>query len=123
MLGAEGTAWLEKARADLAVARFLRTNAALPAEIAAFHYQQAAEKALKGLLVEQHTPPPRTHDLRDLLGRLVDGTGLDPNAADELNPFAVLTRYPGFGARPDEALLDRFDRFAAACVDRLAAAP
>ncbi len=121
MPGIEGAAWLDKARADLAVARFLRTNAELPAEIAAFHYQQAAEKALKGLLVEQRTPPPRSHDLRHLLGRLADAAGLDPNAADDLNPFAVLTRYPGFGAPPDDALLEVFDRFAAACVDRLAA--
>jgi HEPN domain-containing protein len=98
MPGPEAAAWLAKARSDLAAARFLRRNPDLPLDIAAFHYQQAAEKAIKGLLVEHGIVPPRSHDLRDLLGRLPVPGERDPDVADDLNPFAVLTCYPGFGA-------------------------
>ncbi|MBN1608095.1 MAG: HEPN domain-containing protein [Polyangiaceae bacterium] len=39
----ELASWLEKADADLRAARVLRDAATLPSEIAAFHFQQAAE--------------------------------------------------------------------------------
>ena len=119
MPGAEANQWLTKAAADLDAARFLRSNPNLPQEIAAFHYQQASEKAIKGLLIEQGIAPPKSHDLRNLLGLLSDKSDLDQDVADELTPFAVLARYPGFGAQPDEALLDRFDAFVTACLERL----
>ena len=120
MPGPEATQWLKKASSDLDAARFLRQNPELPREIAAFHYQQAAEKAVKGFLVETGVAPPRSHDLRTLLERLGDRIGLDIDVADELTPFAVLARYPGFGSQPDNALLDRFDVFVSSCVGRLA---
>ena len=119
MPGPEATLWLDKASSDLAAARFLRQNRDLPSEIAAFHYQQAAEKAIKGLLVEEGIIPPRSHDLRSLLGQLADQRGLDADVADELVPFAVLARYPGFGSQPEVSLLDRFDAFVSSCVTRL----
>jgi HEPN domain-containing protein len=119
MPGPEATHWLTKASSDLAAARFLRQNRDLPREIAAFHYQQAAEKAIKGLLVEEGIPPQRSHDVRSLLGQLMDQSGLDLDIADELTPFAVLARYPGFGSQPEDPLLDRFDAFVSSCIDRL----
>jgi HEPN domain-containing protein len=41
--------WLRFAHDDLAAARLLLTDIELPARMACFHAQQAAEKALKGL--------------------------------------------------------------------------
>jgi HEPN domain-containing protein len=116
----EPTQWLAKAAADLAAARFLRQSVDLPREIAAFHYQQAAEKAIKGLLIESGITPPRSHDIRSLVALLPNQSGLDLDAADELTPFAVLARYPGFGSQPEVSLLECFDAFVAFCVDRLA---
>jgi HEPN domain-containing protein len=120
MPGPEANEWLIKASADLEAARYLKENRELPREIAAFHYQQAAEKAIKGMLVEQGIVPPRSHDLRSLLGSLADQSDLEIDIADELAPFAVLARYPGFKSQPEDSLIDRFDVFVSACVERLA---
>ena len=111
--------WHQKAAADLDAARFLRSNADLPAEIAAFHYQQSAEKALKGLWLAVGDTPPRTHDLRALLARLPETLNLSDDGADALAPFAILSRYPGFQAQPTDDDLDTFDAFAWACVEAL----
>ena len=43
-------AWLRKANDALRAVVVLRGRPELPAEMACFHYQQAVEKALKGLL-------------------------------------------------------------------------
>lgn len=43
--------WLEKARRDLGMAALVDDKRAEFLDIAAFHCQQAAEKAIKGLLV------------------------------------------------------------------------
>jgi HEPN domain-containing protein len=115
--------WLSKASADLEAARHLRTRADLPVEIACFHYQQAAEKALKGVLVAAGTAPPWIHNLRALLASFQKPpAGIEPETAESLTPFAVLARYPGFREQPDAATVDRFDAFAARCVELLRAA-
>jgi HEPN domain-containing protein len=111
--------WLAKARVDLQAARLLRGNPDLPGEVAAFHYQQAAEKAIKGILVTQEIVPPRSHDLRALLATMKDPVGLSEDAAEALTPFAVLSRYPGFETSIDAGLLDDFDAFAVACIEKL----
>ena len=111
--------WLSKARVDLEAARFLRKNVSLPGEVAAFHYQQAAEKAIKGMLATQNVVPPRSHDLRALMAVVTIPVGLSMDAAEALTPFAVLSRYPGFDTSIDATLLDEFDAFAALCIERL----
>ena len=116
----ELASWLEKADADLRAARVLRDALGLPLEIAAFHYQQAAEKALKGLLVDAGIAPPRTHDLRALLALFPERPpGIEQEIAEQLTPFAVIARYPGLTSRPDSAIVDRFEVFSATCIDRL----
>jgi HEPN domain-containing protein len=111
--------WLAKARVDLEAARFLRTNPNLPGEVAAFHYQQAAEKAIKGILVTQDIVPPRTHDLRALMATMIVPVELSEDSAEALTPFSVLSRYPGFNTSIDTRLLDDFDAFAIRCIERL----
>lgn len=74
------------------------SDADLPNWAAGFHLQQAAEKALKAILVAHGRPPPRTHDL----GLLVEAAETFAPAlggwADRLlslGDFAVSHRYPG----------------------------
>jgi HEPN domain-containing protein len=65
----------------------------------AFHCQQAAEKALKALIVcRTGERPPYVHNLRQLLDQVLDL--MPPPAVVEavlvLNPHYRATRYPGF---------------------------
>lgn len=55
--------WLRFAQGDLAAARLLLTDTELPARMACFHAQQAAEKALKASLVQAGIQFRKTHDL------------------------------------------------------------
>jgi len=74
-------------------------DASLPLpEIAAYHAQQAAEKALKAFLTARSTPFRRTHDLVELQQQC---EGIDAGfsalaaTAQTLTPYATLFRYPG----------------------------
>lgn len=58
-------AWLREASEDLESARILLDHGKYRA--ACLHSQQAAEKALKALVLERGRRPPRTHDLIELL--------------------------------------------------------
>ncbi len=90
-------AWLHKAESDLQMADFAMT-ADLPDQ-ACFHAQQAAEKALKSLLVADGRFVPRTHNLPLLLDTL-HGTEWDTpefvHRAAEVTLYAVGARYPDF---------------------------
>ena len=55
--------WLRFAHDDLAAARLLLTDVELPARMACFHAQQAAEKALKAALAHAAIQFRKTHDL------------------------------------------------------------
>ena len=60
-----------------------------------FHAQQAAEKALKALLVARGTEPPYTHDL-GALAALLPGEvhlGVSPDELGELTTHATGSRY------------------------------
>jgi HEPN domain-containing protein len=90
--------WLAKARIDLLVCDSLLAQGADLWEAVAFHCQQAAEKALKAMLVWHQVEFPKTHDIQRLLDLLADVdsdvVGLVAAAA-ELTPFGVEYRYPG----------------------------
>lgn len=89
---------LAKARVDLEVCDTLAAHDANLWEAVAFHAQQAAEKALKAVLVWHQVEFPKTHDIRRLLD-LLAGVDADVAAAAadaaELTPFGVEYRYPG----------------------------
>jgi HEPN domain-containing protein len=102
--------WFVKAKRDLTVAGI---NVAIDPPItddALFHYQQAVEKALKGLLVLHDKPFNKTHIIGELAQDVLklDGT-LEPllRQATELTASATMFRYhslseeaqPGDGAR------------------------
>ena len=93
--------WIEKADADLEVARQMAPEAAgnrRIREIVGFHCQQAVEKYLKALLTYYQVEFPKTHQIHRLL-ILVDGVNRAAAAALAsarwLGPFGVEIRYPG----------------------------
>ncbi len=65
---------------------------------AAFHCQQAAEKALKALLTRHQIEFARTHSIGELLQLAepaVPGLSMRLDAARELTRHAIADRYPG----------------------------
>jgi HEPN domain-containing protein len=100
----EAIAWLGKAREDLAVAELIRASPLGVNWAVCFHAQQAAEKALKALLVLLGVDFPRTHTL-ELLADLVPDEPrrqLDRPALVDLTPWAVAGRYPEDIENPPE---------------------
>ncbi len=100
---AEAREWLERAELDLRLSeRALHIPPAL-AGGAAYHAQQAAEKALKAFLAAHDQPFPFTHNLNTLLPRcaaLDAGFGQFAGAASSLTPYATQFRYPGGPIEP-----------------------
>jgi len=88
--------WLNRARSNLMVAR--AEGPAIYLEDLCFNAQQAAEKAIKALLIQHNVEFPYVHDLAELL-TLLEQAGLEiPESvrqAERLTRFAVFTRYPG----------------------------
>ncbi|MDP3697149.1 MAG: HEPN domain-containing protein [Candidatus Taylorbacteria bacterium] len=89
--------WFKKAEEDEeAGTKLLENNG--PFGSACFHFQQMAEKLLKGFLVYYDKEPPRTHDLVELETIIKD---IEPNIEnykkeiDLLNSYYIETRYPG----------------------------
>jgi HEPN domain-containing protein len=85
--------WLVFAGQDLRMAELAMTEKLY--NQVCFHSQQCAEKAIKGLLVNQGRTLPRTHRLGDLL-MLPDPNPLSALALDVqlLDRFYIPTRYP-----------------------------
>lgn len=92
--------WLNRARSNLSLARAEAAGVYL--EDLCFEAQQAAEKAIKALLMLHSVAFPYIHDLGELL-RLAEEAGEQVTnsvrQAGQLTRFAVFTRYPGI-ARP-----------------------
>jgi HEPN domain-containing protein len=84
--------WFYVASTDLMAARRLSADDMYPKllDIACFHCQQAAEKALKGFLMSKDHDPPRIHDLQTLSELCID---LDPSFASILKTAVPLNRY------------------------------
>jgi HEPN domain-containing protein len=89
--------WLARARSSLALAKVPKPNECLWEDLC-FHAQQAAEKALKAVLVHRGLTFRFVHDLNELLSDVQAGGVSVPDrlrSAGTLNEFAVMTRYPG----------------------------
>jgi HEPN domain-containing protein len=88
--------WLNRARSNLSRAKSRIPEVYL--EDLCFDAQQAAEKAIKALLLKKGVDFPYVHDIAHLL-TLVEQTGAripDPvRRAEDLTRYAVVTRYPG----------------------------
>lgn len=90
--------WLSHAESDLKLARLASRDESIHREQVCFHTQQAAEKALKAVLLADGISFPLTHDIEVLL-QIAEENGLSiPEVVREagmLTPYAVETRYPG----------------------------
>lgn len=96
--------WLTKANHDMRAAVLAAGAEDGLWDIAAFHSQQAAEKALKAFLAWRDVPFRRTHNLVELLEQCeaVDPAFTSLRAAAEfLTKFAIDPRYPGAASEPD----------------------
>jgi HEPN domain-containing protein len=99
---------LDQARNDLALAR-LASEQGFQAQ-ACFFASQAAEKALKGAILELGCEPAHTHQLSELVDTL-QALGMPTHALQSLrlkplSRMATSTRYPDDATPP----LERFDR-------------
>ena len=90
--------WLTRAKSNLLRAKEDIRLTGVFLEDLCFDAQQAAEKAIKGVLIHLGIPFPYVHDLAALLD-LIEGAGQPiPKSVKEagrLTRFAVVTRYPG----------------------------
>ena len=88
--------WLNRARSNLAVAGARVPGAYL--EDLCFNAQQAAEKAIKAILIRHDVEFPYVHDLAQLLTLVEEAGQQIPERireAERLTRFAVFDRYPG----------------------------
>jgi len=100
--------WLKHARSDIRLARLALNEEILPEQIC-FHAQQAAEKALKAVLLHRKVDFPFTHDLEQLVD-VAQNAGItipdDLSDIGSLTPYAVQARYPGFWGEITDSDLD-----------------
>lgn len=90
--------WLRRARSNLARAAAGPPGPQVLYEDLAFDAQQAAEKAVKAVLVAARIPFPKVHSLEYLLDLAESDRIVVPGelrSAARLTRFATVTRYPG----------------------------
>ena len=104
----ETKAWMVKAWRDLKMVQ--RAVAGQPPfyDMAVYHCQQSAEKAVKAFLVFQSRPYEKTHDIEvlvDLACAVEPRFSKLADAADALTPYATRFRYPNstFAVEPQPA--------------------
>jgi HEPN domain-containing protein len=88
--------WIDRAKSSLAISK-IKLDENILYEDLCFQAQQAAEKAIKGLLVFYHVEPEKTHNLVSLIKELSNKIEIpeEINETAILNDYAVQTRYPG----------------------------
>lgn len=104
---AESLRWLRFAEEDLRTAKLLLDDEGCITRHVCWLAQQAAEKAIKAVLINRKVDFPRTHDLDLLRTLLPAGTVSGDTQVDvaTLTEWAVEARYPGDWeeASPEEA--------------------
>ena len=87
--------WLKRAKGDLRLAE--RYEKGIYYEDLCFHCQQAAEKAIKAVLVFKGISFVKTHDVKFLLSLLPESLASSLPLAEvtKITRYAVSTRYPG----------------------------
>ena len=88
--------WIARAKSSLELAQ-TKIIRHIHYEDLCFQSQQAAEKALKGLLIYYNVEPEFTHNIEILLTELEKFTEIPDNVKEtmKLTIYAVQTRYPG----------------------------
>ncbi len=96
----EAIQWMKLADMDYGVAEHLyQTYYPKPYEIICYHCQQAAEKAIKAIIIHGGTQGglPKLHDLSFLLNQIKNAVKIEEkyyDYADTLTPYGVSIRYP-----------------------------
>jgi len=109
--------WINRAESSLAQAR--ARNSEVYFEDLCFSAHQAAEKALKALLLRRVGQFPYVHDIGELLRLLKDAGEMIPDdlwKAKGLTDYAVETRYPGLFEPVTEEEYQEAVALAARCV-------
>jgi HEPN domain-containing protein len=112
--------WLRHAESDLALANLALEREEILVEQVCFHAQQAAEKALKAVLIARQQRFPPLHDLEPLLEMARQAHIALPSWSDDLldlTPYAVETRYPGYWEEITAVERDRAIELAALTVE------
>lgn len=96
--------WLTHAKSDLKLAKIVREkeDVEILDEQICFHAQQAAEKALKAVLLFHEISFPFIHDLATMIRLLKDNNISVPEELMDvitLTPYAIETRYPGYSGK------------------------
>ncbi len=100
--------WLAKAESDLRASEYLVSDE-LVWDVAIYHTQQCAEKALKAFLALAQRPFEKTHNLVKLLELCMMH---DPefivlrDEAEILTPFLTAYRYPDAELHPEKKVLE-----------------
>ena len=95
--------WLNRARSNLTMAKNRIPGAYL--EDLCFEAQQAAEKAIKAVMIARGIDFPYVHDLGNLLALLDENGETIPETIDvamSLTTYATTTRYPNVGSPVEE---------------------
>ena len=94
---AEAVRWLRYAAEELELGESLAADGIFASRYACWHFQQAAEKALKAALVLDGIDYPYIHDLNELRDLMPGSWFLGEERPDlsDLTALAVETRYPG----------------------------
>lgn len=92
--------WIEFAKTDLGVAKHLNMQYyPKPLEIICYHCQQAAEKAIKAIIIAYAVQGgmPKKHNLSFLLEQIKNNVDIPEkyyDYADALTPYGIAVRYP-----------------------------
>jgi HEPN domain-containing protein len=112
--------WLQFAEGDLRLAELASRDRMIQPQLACFHAQQAAEKAIKAVFVLHGASFPYTHNIEHLLA-LAERNGISfPAAVGEagvLTPYAAEARYPGPWPEVSESELQEALRIASEVVE------
>ena len=95
--------WMDHALSDLLLAQ--NRLPGLRLEHLCFHAQQAAEKAIKALMIRRGIEFPYVHDLSVLLSIVAEAGEDVPESvrlSRRLTPYAAAARYPGIAERVTE---------------------
>jgi HEPN domain-containing protein len=118
----EAKAWMVKAWRDLETARRAATGKPPFYDVAVYHCQQSAEKAVKAFLVHHGKAYEKTHDIEvlvDLACEIEASFGKLTDAADALTPYATRFRYPNstFAVEPQPGEYEEAVQYAQAIYD------
>ena len=89
--------WLRRAESNFEIAKRGKTSPKIVYEDLCYDCQQAAEKAIKAVLIFYNLPFPKTHNIKHLLKLLNEGEIEVPKVIEQaqvLTEYIVDTRYP-----------------------------